>query len=179
MKGIVFTEFLDMVEGVWGYEMVDEIIEKSELKSEGIYTSVGTYEYSEMVQLLTHLSKSSGKDLPFLLNAYGKYLFETFKKNYPTFFSSAPDLFSFLESIDEHIHVEVLKLYPDAELPKFDTERKGDQVLEMIYKSERRMADFAEGLLEKTIEHYQETCTMEKVKLNDSGSEVKFIITKK
>ena len=178
MKGIVFTEFLDMVEGVWGYDMVDEIIEKSDLPSNGVYTAIGTYEYSEMVQLLTHLSQSSGKDLPFLLKEYGKYLFGTFQKNYPDFFSSAPDLFTFLESIDQHIHVEVLKLYPDAELPKFETERMDDQSMEMVYTSSRRMGDFAMGLLEKTMEHYNEPCNIEQVKLKEDGSQIKFIIKK-
>ena len=38
MKGIVFTEFLDMVEKEFGYETVDHIIENSELSSNGIYT---------------------------------------------------------------------------------------------------------------------------------------------
>ena len=36
MKGIVFTEFLEMVEEKFGLEVVDYIIESSELASEGI-----------------------------------------------------------------------------------------------------------------------------------------------
>jgi len=42
MKGIVFTEFLDLVEEKFGMEMVDKIITQSELESEGAYTAVGT-----------------------------------------------------------------------------------------------------------------------------------------
>ena len=42
MKGIIFTEFLDLVEEKFGLEMVDKIIEQSNLDSGGIYTSVGT-----------------------------------------------------------------------------------------------------------------------------------------
>ena len=55
MKGIIFTEFLEMVEEKFGYEVVDEIISKSELKSNGIYTSVGTYAREEMMVLVDHL----------------------------------------------------------------------------------------------------------------------------
>ena len=43
MKGIVFTEFLEMVEEKYGLEMVDDIIENANLQSHGAYTSVGTY----------------------------------------------------------------------------------------------------------------------------------------
>ncbi len=57
MKGIVFTEFLEMVEDKFGLETVDSIIENSNLPSEGIYTSVGTYDFNEMVSLITSLHK--------------------------------------------------------------------------------------------------------------------------
>jgi Haem-NO-binding len=44
MKGMVFTEFLELVERSWGEELVDELIESCELASGGAYTSVGTYD---------------------------------------------------------------------------------------------------------------------------------------
>ena len=52
MKGIVFTEFLDLVESKFGLAMVDKIILQSQLESNGSYTSIGTYKFSEMLQLL-------------------------------------------------------------------------------------------------------------------------------
>lgn len=36
MKGIVFTEFLDMVEEKFGYGVVDQIITESKLESNGM-----------------------------------------------------------------------------------------------------------------------------------------------
>jgi len=178
MKGIVFTEFLEMVEGEYGYDMVDAIINKSDLPSGGVYTAVGTYAFSEMGMLLHNLSVDTELSMPQLLNTFGKYLFYTFVKNYPGFFEAAPDAFKFLESIEDYIHVEVKKLYPDAELPTFDTTRIDDNKLEMIYKSERRMADFAEGLIEKTLEHYGEVATIAKENITENGTEVKFTIAK-
>jgi len=178
MKGIVFTEFLEMVESEYGYEMVDNIINKSDLPSGGVYTSVGTYAFSEMGMLLHNLSKDTNLSMPQLLNAFGKYLFHTFVKNYPAFFEAAPNAFKFLESIEDYIHVEVKKLYPDAELPTFDTRYLSPTKLEMIYKSERRMADFAEGLIEKTLEHYGEEAQIEKENITENGSQVRFTITK-
>jgi hypothetical protein len=43
MKGIVFTEFLEMVEQEFGYNMVDEMIENTDLDSKGVYTSIVIY----------------------------------------------------------------------------------------------------------------------------------------
>ena len=54
MKGLVFTEFLEMVESKFGLEVVDNIIEHSELPSGGVYTSVGTYDFNEMLSLITN-----------------------------------------------------------------------------------------------------------------------------
>lgn len=176
MKGIVFTEFLEMVETKWGYEMVDDIIEASDLESNGIYTSVGTYHHSEVVQLLTNLSGKTKIDPALLLKAFGEYLFDTFLKSYPQFFQAEETAFDFLKSIDTHIHVEVLKLYPDATLPKFETEEQEDGTLIMTYKSERKMGALAEGLIEKAIEYYGHPHSIDKRLINDDGSEMEFII---
>lgn len=176
MKGIVFTEFLDMVEQKFGYEVVDQIIEESKLESNGIYTAVGTYPHSEVVTLLMNLSDKVKIDPAVLLKEFGKYLFDTFLESYPQFFSVVDNAFEFLHSIDKHIHVEVLKLYPDATLPKFISKETEDGTMIMTYMSERKMAALAEGLIEKSIAHYNEDCNITTENIKEDGSEVKFTI---
>jgi len=176
MKGIVFTEFFDMVETRFGYSMVDDLIESSTLSSNGIYTAVGTYHHSEIVALLTNLSEKSKIAPEVLLKSFGEYLFDTFLKQYPQFFSAHKDSFSFLDSIDSHIHVEVLKLYPEATLPKFITQVHEDGSMSMVYQSERKMAALAEGLIYKSMAHYKDKCEIETTKIKEDGSEVKFTI---
>lgn len=176
MKGIVFTEFLDMVEEGYGYEMVDKLISSSNLESEGIYTSVGTYSHGEMVLLVTNLHKETNIAVPDLLNQFGQYLFETFRTNYPEFFLEVTDAFDFFESIQDYIHVQVLKLYPDAELPEFSTEYRDKKELRLIYTSERKMSDFALGLIEKSIDYFNENASVEMKNIEEDGSKVLFII---
>lgn len=175
MKGIVFTEFLEMVERNYGYEMVNDIIEQNDLPSGGAYTAVGTYSHSEMISLLTTLSNKTDKEIATLLHAFGFYIFDTFLKSYPMFFERIKHGFDFLESIDQHIHVEVKKLYPDARLPQFET-AQSDGALEMIYQSDKRMSDFAHGLIEKTMLHFQHKATISKQNIKEDGSRVKFTI---
>lgn len=177
MKGIVFTEFLEMVEEKFGYEMVDNIIDEEQLASKGIYTSVGTYSFSEMGFLITQLHERTKISVPDLLHTYGQYLHNTFVASYPQFYARLSSSFDFLESIDGHIHVEVLKLYDDAELPKFKTKRLSDNQLEMLYSSVRKMGPFALGLIEKSIEHFGEKAKIEMNNLKEDGSEVQFLIT--
>lgn len=173
MKGIVFSEFMDMVEERFGLELADELIESSELASGGSYTAVGTYPHQEMVKMVVRLSELSNISVPDLLNAFGHHLFDTFYRNYPGFFVEVKHPFDLLEQIDNHIHVEVKKLYPDAELPRFETSREGD-TLTMVYRSERKMADLAIGLIEAAAKKYQTALNIETELLADDGSVVKF-----
>lgn len=176
MKGIVFTEFLDMVEETYGLEMVDDIITESNLASEGVYTAIGTYSHNEIIQLVTTLSKKTDTPVPDLVKTYGKYLFGTFAKGYPSFFEKANNAFNFLENVESYIHPEVKKLYPDAELPRFSTNKLNDKTLEMIYSSPRKMFALAEGLIEKTLVYYQQKGTVNYELIKEDGSEVRFII---
>lgn len=156
MKGIVFTEFLNLVSEKFGDDMVDEIIEKSDLSTNGAYTAVGTYDFGEMVQLLTNLSESTKIEPKILLHTFGLHLMSVFIKSYAPFFHNKPTVFKFLESIDSHIHIEVKKLYPDAELPKFTHEYVGND-LRLFYSSKRNLGDLAHGLIEGCISHYGES----------------------
>lgn len=178
MKGIVFTELLEMVEQKFGYEMVDHIITASGAESNGVYTAVGTYSSKELFGLVHALHLKSEISIPDLLKTFGRYLFGTFQTNYGVFFTNASNAFEFLESIENYIHVEVRKLYPDAELPSFTSERVSDKQLHLVYTSERKMADFAEGLIEKTMEHYQEPATISRKQMDEEGKVVQFTITK-
>jgi len=53
----------------------------------------------------------------------GNYLLTTFSKAFPQSFERVPNTFAMLEQVDGYIRIEVRKLYPDAELPRFSTRR--------------------------------------------------------
>lgn len=178
MKGVVFTGFLELVEDKFGYEMVDKIIDSSDLPSGGVYTSVGTYPHREIVQLVVQLSSHTGIPISDLLKVYGQHFYSVLASQYAHFLKHITSSFQLFESIHHYIHVEVKKLYPDAELPHFATNRLSENVLEMIYTSERKMSDFAQGLIESCLLHYKEDATVEKTNLTADGSKVRFLITK-
>lgn len=178
MKGIVFTEFLEMVESEYGYELVDQLLTQNELPSGGIYTAIGTYDHAEMMTLVHHLSKTTQTPIPDLLRAYGRYMFGAFTRNYHQFIERSNSAFNLLSSIHHYIHVEVRKLYPDAELPHFTVEQPSENRLSMHYESERRMSDFAHGLIEGCLSYYGERATISKTNLVEDGSQVMFDIVK-
>ncbi|MDB2556090.1 heme NO-binding domain-containing protein [Flavobacteriaceae bacterium] len=178
MKGIVFTEFLDLVEEKFGLEMVDAIISQSKLESKGVYTSIGTYSFSELLQLLQNLQIKTGISIDNLLLIYGEHFFSVIETNYKDLLFSYNDPIEMLASIENHIHVEVRKIYTDAELPTFIIKEKTKKTLILIYKSSRSMHHFGLGLMNKTFEHFNSKATIVLEKIKKDGTEVKFIITK-
>lgn len=176
MKGIIFTEFLEMVESKFGLETVDTIIESANLPSQGIYTSVGTYDFNEMVGLVKELDAVTQIGLGELIYTFGHYLFASLGNAHPEVIQSYTSPLSMLYSIEDHIHVHVQKLYPDAELPTFKILEKTDTSLTMIYCSSRGLYRLAHGLIEKTFEHFNKTAMVTYEVLKEDGSEVKFHI---
>lgn len=155
MKGVVFTEFAQLVEDKWGRDMMDDIIDAVDPPSGGGYCSVASYDFSELADLLAELSRRVAVPEAELLKVFGAHLASVFLKKYADFFNAHGNLFEFLKSVDDHIHVEVRKLYPDADLPVFRHQQIDDSRLMFYYQSERPLADLAEGLIRASAKHYQ------------------------
>lgn len=154
MKGVIFTEFMELVENQFGLEELDALIEESAVPSGGVYTAVGTYPHTEMVALLMTLSKRKAISTDDLLEQFGQHLFKRFTLLYPELFSHCTHLFDFLVSVENYIHVEVLKLYPDAELPRFETKQINDTTMNMHYYSDKSMGMLAIGLIKGALGYF-------------------------
>ena len=181
MKGVVFTEFMDMVAERYGYETLDEVLAGAKLPHNGAYTAVGTYPHTEIVALVVSLSSKVGSPPDALVRAFGRHLFGRFAELYPVFFQDVPDALTFLERVDSVIHVEVRKLYPDAELPRFQASRRADGGLNLLYLSSRHFADLAEGLIEGCAEHFKQPLMVQRrnqpVADGSAGSAVMFHVS--
>ncbi len=177
MKGVVFTEFLEMVETKFSYEVVDAILEKVQPESGGSYTTLGTYDHGEIVNMVVALSEQTSVAVGDLIHAFGLHLFSRFSEIHESFFQGLNSTFDFLERVEDYIHVEVAKLYPDAQLPTLGTERVSDNELSVHYQSLRPFADLAHGLIDGCIKHFNENVTVSREDLSDpAGLEARFIL---
>ena len=100
-------------------------------------------------------------------------------KSYPAFFEKHDSALNFLETIESYIHPEVLKLYPDAELPRFAMDRVSDNHLKMTYHSTRKISQFAHGLILGTLAHFGEEGEVNIHQQSEDGSVVQFEVTTK
>jgi Haem-NO-binding len=179
VKGMVFTELLSFVEQIHGADAVDDLIDACDLPSGGAYTAIGTYDHTEMQTLVAALSRQSNTPPNELLEVFGEHLIGRFRISFPDFFKAAPTLFDFLESIDLHIHVEVRKLYPDAELPEFRAVRLDNETMHLDYISCRPFEALAAGLIQGAAQTCGEPIRLERsYHVRDGGKVVRFSIAR-
>ena len=146
MKGLVFTTFYSHCAARYGADFLDDLIEEADLPNNGAYTSVGTYPFEEMVDLVTTLARKTGQPLPVILREFGEYCFLEWVRYVPSYFDGK-HLFDIMAGIDGFHENEVRKLYPDAELPSFKVESRDNGCLILRYDSCKPLADLAVGVI--------------------------------
>jgi len=161
MKGIVFVELLGMAEDMLGEEVVDRVIAGCDLPSGGAYTAVGNYPCAELMELIAGFSRETTVPGDELQRLFGHWMMGSFRRNYPSFFVDKSTAFDMLESVENEVHVEVRKIYPEAELPSFDSQRHDDDNLELTYRSRRPLVHFCKGLVEACVQEYGEATRIE------------------
>jgi hypothetical protein len=178
MKGLLLTEFVTMVEEAYSPEMADAIIVESGVPSGGAYTSVGTYDYGELLALIARLAAKTGIPEPDLARTFARHLFGSFRRSYPSLFAGPHSVFQFLSGIESSIHTAMRRLHPDVQLPAFDIRRAADSLI-LEYRSPRPFADLAEGLIGACIESFGESITLSREDLaGPPGTHARFTLTR-
>ena len=148
MRGIIFTQFVSFVEQRYGADTLHKTMQRAgRIARDGAYNEAETYPYEEMFQLAGNLAALTGVTLAKIFEDFGEFLFGNLARMFSSFFAPDETLFSFLQKLEDHIHVEVRKKYPGANLPGFTFEPIDENNLSMIYSSERAMSDFGIGLI--------------------------------
>lgn len=168
MLGLVFTEFIELVEQKFSPEVADAVLQEA-APNGGAYTAVGYYPHEEIVALVVALSGQTGVPVPDLVRAFGHHLLGRFTEGHAAVFARHTHLFDLLAAIDGQIHVEVRKLYDQATLPRFSVLSRDDQRMALFYESPRGMDQLALGLIEGAAEHYGEPCTIERAPHEHEG----------
>jgi len=179
MRGLIFTEFISLVEEKFGLRLADELLSQPGLTDGGAYTSVGNYSHREMLTLVVGLAERTGLPVPDLCKVFGEWLFPKLAASFDFAVKPYANAFDFLRSLDGVIHVEVRKLYPDAQLPHVPVTSVSDRELVMEYRSERPFADVAEGLLRGCMAWFGERATLRREPLPPDGAHAaRFTITR-
>jgi len=155
----------------------DDILELAKPRSGGGYTSVGNYPVEELHGLVKAMSDILKTNKEILYSSFGEYLAGVFVKKFPDFFTESTSTFELLMNVDQYIHAEVRKLYPDASLPKLDGVMSNKREMTLEYESKNSLSHFAVGLIYGVARYYKEKVSVAMVHLKaDEGEHVIFYL---
>lgn len=157
MKGIIFNLAEEVLTDAHGTDAWDDVLERADLS--GAYTSLGSYPDDDLHRIVRAGAAALDSTPSDVLRAVGTGAIPPLAERYPQFFSGHSSTRSFVLTLNEIIHPEVLKLYPGAEVPDFSFDGTDDEVLILRYRSARKLCALAEGFLEGAAAHYGETIT--------------------
>jgi hypothetical protein len=160
MKGVIFNLLASAVCDEHGEDMWDELLDRAGL--EGAWTSVGSYPHQDLLRVTAEAAAMWGWTQDDVIRWFGRAAIPRLAAAFPAFFAGHGSTFPFLRTLNDVHHLEVLKVYPDADLPvfAFDPPRE-DHVLTMRYSSARALCAFGEGLIRGAGDHFGEALSVE------------------
>jgi hypothetical protein len=180
LKGIIFTSFMDFAEQQLGADFVDEMLDAVPLSTGGAYTNVGTYPTEELLAMVGYILERHDLDPAALQRSFGEFTFGVLVDRYTDLVDRFEDSFDCIYHVDQVIHKNVRKLYPDAELPDMQArlDDSGDRMT-MEYRSVRPFMHLAQGLIDGCVAHYGNGVRVEMTDLSDgAGNHARFVLTR-
>jgi len=157
MKGEIFNLLEAFIVERFGDVAFERILERArgKLTTRETFVGPGTYPDQDFMTLFMAATREAGISAGVAQFEFGRFCFPRLMNKLPKDMidraASARDL---LKSIHAVIHVEVRKIYRDAEPPNFTYAEPDEKTLVMTYRSRRGLFDLVEGLMTGCGEHY-------------------------
>lgn len=159
MKGIIFNLLEQAVVDEHGPTVWEALLGDTGL--DGAWTSVGSYPDDDLLALVSAGARRLDVDQQALIRWFGHTALPLLAQRYGAFFDGHSSLATFLPTLNDVIHAEVRKLYPDAVVPTFDFLEVSSESVVMAYTSPRHLCALAEGFIEGAADHFGETATID------------------
>lgn len=176
MKGVVFNLVEEIVTDHFGNDTWDDLLDAAGL--EGVYTSLGNYEHTELHALVAAAAETLGMTTPDVLRFVGEKAFAGLAARYPDYPGALTGSRALLHQLNDVIHPQVLALYPGASPPEFSSEDRSATDLVLRYSSSRGLCHLAEGLAAGATRAFDETATVtqEECRLT-GGTECRIVVS--
>lgn len=147
MRGYIFRALMGFAAERFGSLTLESMLDRAALDRHGAYTAVGKYPIEELEVLVDALCDLTGTPRKLVLTECGRraiaYVLDTQAANE----EGSWTLESLLGSLEDLIHVHNMKLYPGAIVPSLTLDKSESGWAELNYRSQRPLADLAEGLI--------------------------------
>ncbi len=178
MKGIFFTEFLEMVEKDFGLDITEKIISELGVGNSGVYEPEIGYPCTQFVELCKLLAFEIGSYLSDVVKNFGEYLFSRLIILFRPRFAGNSNVFEFLDQVDDFIHHKMQDRFPALEIPKFRAIKINESTFQISYQTEKILVDLAIGLLMGCQRFFNEELTLSTEYISERSKLVCFTLSK-
>jgi len=169
MQGIIFNLLEEIVTRDFGANTWDDLLDGAQL--DGAYTAFVNYPDEELLKLVSVASAALDKLEADIIKWFGQQAIALLAERYTVFFTGCENTRAFLLTLNDIIHPEVRKLYPDADVPDFDYDASHTDHLVLRYKSSRQICALAEGLILGAGDYYDEPISIDHTACVHQGAE--------
>jgi len=159
MKGVIFNSLAEAIIEIGGEDMWDDLLVRAGLS--GAYTSLGSYDEGDLALLIGAAAEVLDVSEEEATVYAGRLVTPKLADRHSDLVASHTDTISLLCDLNDVIHPEVRKLYPNAQVPDFTTLHRGPDQLVLRYQSERNLVSLATGLILGAAELFDETVEIE------------------
>ena len=157
MHGLIFASFRDYLLTEHGADTTRDV-----LAGEPQYTLSEAYPDEQFLALLGRAVEETKLGLDELLFEFGVFTAATtFARLYSVLYKASPTARDFLLTVETPIHEVIRVSLPDARPPQLAVTDHGEDGLEILYTSPRRICQLLRGLVEGTARVYDETVDVE------------------
>ncbi len=178
MKGIFFTEFLEMTEKDFGLDITEKIISELGVGNSGVYEPEIGYPCAQFVELCGLLGFEIGNSPSDVAKNFGEYLFSRLVILFRPSFAGNSNIFEFLDQVDEFIHKKMQDSFPALEIPKFRAVKINESTFQITYQTEKILIDLAIGLLMGCQRFFNEELTLNTEYISERSKLVCFTLSK-
>ncbi|MEM7140827.1 MAG: heme NO-binding domain-containing protein [Actinomycetota bacterium] len=158
MKGVIFNVVEEVVTELYDEDTWDALLESAGV--DGAYAALGNYPDEELIGIVVAGVEATGIEADTLVRVIGQHALKGLIERMPDSVEGAEDTFTFLRRVNDIIHPEVLKLYPQATPPAFTFHDHAEGMV-VHYRSGRNLPALAAGLIEGCADVFDQDVAVE------------------
>jgi hypothetical protein len=166
VHGLIFASFRDYLVSEHGEEAASDV-----LAGEPLYSLGEAYPDEQFLALLERARERTSLSGDELLYDFGVFTAATtFARLYAVLFKASPTARDFLLTVETPIHDVIRVALPDARPPRLALTDLGEDGLQIVYTSPRRICAMLRGLVEGTGRVYDERLEVEEPECMHRGA---------
>lgn len=171
MKGTVVATWMKTSRKLYGDAVVDKAMESNGWNRAKIFSPAENVDDQKIVQVISEIAKSQNIDIKKMWRNIGNHNLKSFAEDFPAFFEHE-NLYSFLKSMFD-VHVVMVKRFPGAIPPFVGIEPISSREAIFKYESKRGMFDYFLGMLDGSIERFNEKVDIQELERTSNSLKLK------